>query len=88
MAFAIQLTRGARRFVEKADRKLQQRLRRAFDTIAENPRDHPNIRPLRGEFAGLWRYRLGDYRIVYEIRDDDQVVIILVIAQRGDVYDK
>ena len=88
MPFTIQLTKKAKQFVEKADKKLQQRLQRTFDQIAQNLRQHPNIKPLRGEFEGLWRYRLGDYRIVYEIRDDAQVVIVLVIARRGDVYDK
>ncbi|KKN88583.1 hypothetical protein LCGC14_0246940 [marine sediment metagenome] len=41
---------------------------------------------LSGPLGGLWRYRVGDYRLVCEIRDDVLQVLVLKIAHRRDVY--
>jgi len=45
-----------------------------FDAIVENPRRVG--KPLVGELEGLWSARRGDYRIIYEILTDEEVVII------------
>ena len=37
-------------------------------------------------FAGLWRYRVGDYRILVEIRDEVVTVIVIGVGHRGEVY--
>lgn len=43
-------------------------------------------KPLQGIFKGLYRYRYGDYRIVYSIDRSNENVIILRIGQREDIY--
>jgi mRNA interferase RelE/StbE len=42
--------------------------------------------PLQRELAGLWAARRGPYRVVYEVDDDDGVVVVLRIDHRSDVY--
>jgi mRNA interferase RelE/StbE len=49
---------------------------------AENPRSLG--RPLRGE--RLWRYRVGDYRVLCEIRDDVMIVLVVELGHWRDVY--
>lgn len=49
---------------------------------AETPRSQG--RPLRGE--RLWRYRIGDYRVLCEVRDDVLVVLVVEIGHRRDIY--
>ncbi|MFZ0777735.1 MAG: type II toxin-antitoxin system RelE/ParE family toxin, partial [Xanthobacteraceae bacterium] len=44
-------------------------------------------RPLTGDLKGLWRYRIGDHRIVASIEDDRLVVLIVTVGHRRDVYD-
>ena len=39
--------------------------------LKTDPRSHPNIKQLKGDLAGYYRYRVGDYRVVYDI-DDEQ----------------
>ncbi|MCK5784241.1 MAG: type II toxin-antitoxin system RelE/ParE family toxin, partial [Desulfobacterales bacterium] len=39
-----------------------------------------------GDHAGLWRYRIGDYRVLCEIQDENIVVLVLAIGHRRDVY--
>ena len=42
--------------------------------------------PLRGLKAGLWRYRVGNYRIVYEIDDATEIITVATVGHRRDVY--
>ncbi len=43
-------------------------------------------KPLKGEKAGIWRYRIGDYRTLCEIRDDELLVLAIEVGHRRDVY--
>lgn len=52
--------------------------------IAENPRRAG--KPLKGEFTGLWSARRGEYRIVYRIMEEEEVVMVHRIQHRGQVY--
>ena len=50
----------------------------------DNPRIHGKA--LTSNLAGLWRYRVGDYRIIAKIEDDKVVVIIVSIGHRREIY--
>ncbi|WP_201324548.1 type II toxin-antitoxin system RelE/ParE family toxin [Pseudanabaena sp. lw0831] len=52
-----------------------------------NSIQHPNITALRGNLTGRYRYRIGDYRIVYLVDEDSKVVSVTLIAHRSKVYD-
>lgn len=41
---------------------------------------------LTGDFAGLWRYRVGDYRIIVKIEDDRLIVLVLRVGHRREIY--
>ena len=41
---------------------------------------------MSGNFAGLWKYRIGEYRVIYEIRKNILVILIVKIADRKDAY--
>lgn len=43
---------------------------------------------LAGEYQGLWRYRIGRYRVICDIRDGDLVILALAIGHRKDIYTK
>jgi mRNA interferase RelE/StbE len=42
--------------------------------------------PLKGQWASLWRYRVGDYRVVCELRDQELVILVVRLGHRKDVY--
>lgn len=44
-------------------------------------------KPLKGDFQGYWRYRWGDYRVIYRIAEEEILVIVLRISHRKEVYD-
>jgi len=43
-------------------------------------------KPLKGDFQGYWRYRWGDYRVIYKISEREILILILRISNRKDVY--
>ena len=53
-------------------------------TLAQDPQMG---RPLTGRYKGLWKYRIGDYRIIYSIEKDRLTIFVLRIRHRKDVYE-
>ncbi|WP_244156299.1 type II toxin-antitoxin system RelE family toxin [Desulfonatronospira thiodismutans] len=51
---------------------------------AEDPRIYGD--PLRKDLAGFWKYRVGSYRIIVEIRDQELVVLVVRVGNRKNVY--
>lgn len=52
----------------------------------DNPRQHG--KGLIGDKSGEWRYRIGDYRALCEINDNEKTVVVLSIAHRKKIYEK
>jgi mRNA interferase RelE/StbE len=84
----VEFDRAAARDLRKlgavAERAILRYLRQRIAS-AEDPRRFG--RPLTGDLRGLWRYRVGDYRIVAAIEDDRFVVLIVTVGHRREVYD-
>lgn len=51
---------------------------------SDDPRAHG--KGLTGNLSGAWRYRIGDYRVLCDIRDDELVVLALEIGHRREVH--
>ncbi len=84
--YRVVLAAAARRVYEAADSSLQRKLDRCFRVLAHDPRRHPNIKRLKGKLKGYYRYRIGDYRVIYRIEEDRRLVIVVMIAHRSDAY--
>ena len=69
--------------IPKLNRDTSARVRRAIELKLANKPEIYGL-PLRGTLKKYWKLRVGDYRVVYEIRSKQ--VIILIIAHRKDVY--
>ena len=75
---------GLRHLNQLPDNVRQAALAAIFGSIAENPCRLG--KPLVGELEGLSSARRGDYRIIYEVFDDDEIILIHRIQHRRDVY--
>jgi len=75
--------------VQGIDRKLQGRVLEAMGYISTKPTEPKGdtVKPLTGEMKGLWRYRIGDYRLIYLPDEKKRTIFLLVIGPRGDIYD-
>ncbi len=84
--FEIIVHRKAARFFKNADAATRHRVSEAFDIISKDPRYHTHIQKLKGELKHMYRFRLGNLRILYEIEEDIQTVRIKAIETRGSAY--
>jgi|SRR5450755_3755752 len=90
LTWSVAFTPAFRKSVADVDKKLQGRVLVAIAEISEQPnKAHGDtMKPLVGELKGLWRYRVGDYRLVYEPKFDKRLVILLHFESRGGVYEQ
>jgi len=84
--FEIELTAEAERQYRSLDDRMARRINRAIDALAENPLFGPNIIKLRGQYSGLYRYRVGSYRIIYSVDVKERIVTIRSIIRRSRAY--
>ena len=75
----------ALRFYKKCSPDLAERLRDCFEALGQDPFTGPHIRQLRSQ-RKLYRYRVGDYRVIYEIDKRAKKVGILLISPRPTAY--
>ena len=83
MTSAIEVLPAARRELEALDTAVRRRIDRKILLLASDPRPSGSKR-LQGQ--DLMRVRVGDYRIVYTVRDQRLVVLIVRVAHRSRVY--
>lgn len=82
--YEIRLSRRAAKALAALERRDQQRIRAAIELLAEDPRP-PACIALAGE-EGVYRVRVGDYRIVYEVVDDVLLIHVVRIGTRREAY--
>jgi len=87
--YKIELSSKARKFYESCAKELVNRLNDCFEELEIDPYRGPNIKRLKTRpQERLFRYRIGDYRVIYEIFEKEIVVLVVKIAKREDVYKK
>jgi len=87
LAWRVEITRTTQRQIAKLDRQGQAALVRYLRQRvqqAENPRQFGKAP--RGEKKGLWRYRVGDYRIICDIQHSAKTALVLALGHRKHVY--
>jgi mRNA interferase RelE/StbE len=83
--YTVTFTRSARRELEALDAALVARVLRRIEALATTPRPS-GCRKLRGT-NNLWRIRVGDYRVIYAVSDDQRLVDVRVVRHRSDAYE-
>jgi mRNA interferase RelE/StbE len=87
VAWTIEYAESAQKPVSKLDHQTRKRIRSYLEdkiAILDDPRSQGKA--LTGPLGGLWRYRVGDYRIICEIIDRRLVVLVVKIDHRSSVY--
>lgn len=83
-AWRVVLKHDAEKTLAKLPRDLRERMARAIDEFATNPRPPGSIK-LVG-YSDLYRRRVGDWRIIYTVQDDRLIVLVITITPRGSAY--
>ncbi|MEW6236991.1 MAG: type II toxin-antitoxin system RelE/ParE family toxin [Candidatus Omnitrophota bacterium] len=84
--YDIKLTPQAESIYLHLDVKLRERIDRVFEQFEQGAFHHRNIRSLRGRYSGKLRYRMGKWRIIFQIDWENKMVWIDAITARGGAY--
>lgn len=89
MVWTINYTDTAKGQLSKLDKQAALRILDYMDKRISG-QDNPRTcgKALTGSLGGLWRFRVGDYRIICDIQDGSVVILVLKIGHRSKVYDE
>lgn len=82
--YAINILPSAVRELQRLSHVIQGRIRDHIDKLAENPRPTGSKTLKNG--GGRRRIRIGDYRVIYKIMDQELIVLVVKIGHRREVY--
>lgn len=88
ITFRVEWSARAQKQLKKLDKTISELiLRWVFKNLdgCENPRQHGKA--LTANRTGQWRYRVGDYRLIAEIHEEEIVILILSVGHRKEIYD-
>ena len=84
MAYQVKLKKSVLKDLKKLPNDVVKNLLTKIETeLSSNPYQGKS---LKGKYSGLWRIRFNVYRIIYEIRSQELVVIVVRISHRKDAY--
>lgn len=83
----VEYSESALKQLKKLDGQFQRAIIQEMNDIAtlDNPRQRGKA--LKANLSGLWRYRVGDYRVICDIQDAKILITVLRIGHRKNVYD-
>lgn len=85
--FKVVLLPKAEKAFANADARTARKLAKAFKLLEIDPLRHPNIKSLVGPLRGMFRFRAGEYRILYTIDAATNTVYVVRIANRKEAYE-
>lgn len=72
------------KFFKKLEKDIQIRISKKIKTLRSSPQIGI---PLIGNLSGNWKLRIGDYRLIYKIINDELVILVLKLGHRKNIYD-
>ena len=87
MCYSVEYSTNALKFIKKLDNYTKTVIKNGINKNLAgciNPFTHG--KPLVGDKNGLWRYRVGDYRLICEAQRDKVVILVVEIGHRRDIY--
>ncbi len=85
--YHVRLLDAATKELGKLDKSVSKRIVERGNWLAENLKSVQH-KTLTGGFEGLFKLRIGDYRVIYELIHNEQIIIVHVIGHRREIYRK
>ena len=88
MAWLVKYEKKAVKQLNKLSAQDQIRISNKLQEIANNgnPREHG--KSLKGKLSERWRYRIGAYRVICDIKDNELIILVIEVGNRKDIYKK
>lgn len=88
MAWTVEVSERALRSMRKMDRQTAARVMAALKGMESLEDPRARGKALTGNLAGIWRFRIGDYRALCDIEDGRLVILVIDVEHRGRAYDR
>lgn len=85
--YRLRILQTATRELERLDKPVARRVAERINWLAANL-DDIRPEPYKGDLAGLYKFRVGDYRVIYQILHDEKVIVIHQVGHRSEIYRK
>ncbi len=85
--YEVLLYPDAKAAYASADKALAKKIAKCLQQLEQMPLFHPNVKALKGNYTGYYRYRIGDYRVIYSVDEEIVKVFVLTISRRGEAYE-
>ena len=87
MSYKLLFLKEAVEEFKKLDKATQRIIKEKLELLAQNPETlKNNIKPLKGQYKGLYRLRVGNYRVIYKIDKEKITILVIRIGHRRDIY--
>ncbi len=90
MNWTIKFSSQAEKYYQKLPKRMRQKTKKSLLELGSltYPHIHKNVLPLSGELQGFYRLRVGEYRIIFRMIEEERIIAIVNFYPRGDVYKK
>ena len=82
----VEYSDSAKRQMRKLDKPVREAIERFVKRLPDYPTPRSVGKALKGQFSGLWRYTVDDYRLICSIHDNVLVIEVIKIGHRREVY--
>ena len=84
--YKILFSSGAEKTLVKMEKDASKRILNALEKLRNDPFEHPHTKKMKGVEENIYRLRVGDYRVIYEIKNDELMIYVIRVGPRGDIY--
>ena len=85
--YELHFLNSAKKEFKKLDTIAQRIIKEKLLTLISNPDIlKNNIKPLKGEYKGKFRLRINQYRVVFQVKDEELIIIVVRVGHRKEVY--
>jgi len=90
MNWTIRLSSQAEKYYRKLPKPIRQKTRESLNALGtqSNPLLHKDALPLSGELRGFYRLRVGSYRVIFRLVEEERTIAVVNFYPRGDAYKK
>lgn len=82
----VEITKPAQKVYINSPKDIRDRLNLCFEHLQKNPLYGTNIKALTSNLKGLYRYRVGEWRVIYRLKTNKRLVQVIAILPRADAY--
>jgi len=88
MSWSIKVSSIAEKYFKKLDKKRRRKIKEKLLALSrqQNPLENTQVKALTGELKGFYRLRIGDYRIIFALLEEEKVIAVVNIFPRGNAY--